>query len=67
MPGDIQGLTPGRMRYTQFTNDDGGILDDLMVANTGDHLILVVNASCKHEDVALSAPAAVRSRSRSRH
>ncbi|MFM9844078.1 MAG: glycine cleavage system aminomethyltransferase GcvT [Dongiaceae bacterium] len=53
VPGDIQGLTPGRMRYTQFTNDKGGILDDLMVANTGDHLMLVVNASRKTEDAAL--------------
>ena len=53
VPGDIQSLTPGRMRYTQFTSASGGILDDLMVANTGDHLMLVVNASRKHEDAAL--------------
>jgi len=52
VPGDIQGLVPGRMRYTQFTNEKGGILDDLMVANTGDHLMLVVNASCKTDDAA---------------
>ena len=31
---------------------DGGILDDLMVANFGDHLFLVVNAACKAEDEA---------------
>ena len=36
----------------QFTNADGGILDDLMVANFGDHLFLVVNAACKAEDEA---------------
>ena len=30
----------------------GGILDDLMVTNTGDHLILVVNAACKEADEA---------------
>jgi aminomethyltransferase len=52
VPGDIQGLVPGRMRYTQFTNANGGILDDLMVANTGDHLMLVVNAGRKVEDAA---------------
>ena len=52
VPGDIQSLTPGRMRYTQFTSPSGGILDDLMVANTGDHLMLVVNASRKTEDAA---------------
>jgi len=50
--GDLQGLEPGRMRYTLFTNDAGGILDDLMVANTGDHLMLVVNASRKEADAA---------------
>ena len=46
VPGDIAGLAPGRMRYTQFTNDVGGILDDLMVTNVGDYLFLVVNAAC---------------------
>src|SRR5215467_8569331 len=40
------------MRYTQFTSEIGGILDDLMIANTGDHLMLVVNASCKEADAA---------------
>jgi aminomethyltransferase len=49
---DIAGLAPGRMRYALFTNEAGGILDDLMVTNTGDHLILVVNAACKEADEA---------------
>lgn len=53
VPGDIAGLTPGRMRYTQFTNDAGGILDDLMVTNAGDHLFVVVNAACKDQDICL--------------
>ncbi len=52
VPADIQALAPGQMRYAQFTNESGGILDDLMVANTGDHLLLVVNASRKQADVA---------------
>jgi glycine cleavage system T protein (aminomethyltransferase) len=52
VPQDILGIAPGRQRYAQFTNDDGGILDDLMVANFGDHLFLVVNAACKVEDEA---------------
>jgi len=52
VPGDIAGLQPGQQRYTQFTNDDGGILDDLMVTSTGDHLLLVVNAACKDDDLA---------------
>jgi aminomethyltransferase len=49
---DIAGLAPGRTRYALFTNEAGGILDDLMVTNTGDHLILVVNAACKEADEA---------------
>jgi glycine cleavage system T protein (aminomethyltransferase) len=52
VPQDIQALPPGRQRYALFTNESGGILDDLMVANFGDHLFLVVNAACKAEDEA---------------
>ncbi|MBR0993412.1 glycine cleavage system aminomethyltransferase GcvT [Bradyrhizobium japonicum] len=52
VPQDIVAVAPGRQRYAQFTNEDGGILDDLMVANFGDHLFLVVNAACKDADEA---------------
>jgi aminomethyltransferase len=52
VPQDIVAIAPRRQRYAQFTNPDGGILDDLMVANFGDHLFLVVNAACKAEDEA---------------
>ncbi|MDF0497807.1 glycine cleavage system aminomethyltransferase GcvT [Bradyrhizobium yuanmingense] len=52
VPQDIVAIAAGRQRYAQFTNDDGGILDDLMVANFGDHLFLVVNAACKDADEA---------------
>jgi len=52
VPQDIVVVAPGRQRYAQFTNEDGGILDDLMVANFGDHLFLVVNAACKDADEA---------------
>ncbi len=52
VPQDIVGVAAGRQRYAQFTNDAGGILDDLMVANFGDHLFLVVNAACKEADEA---------------
>lgn len=57
VPGDIAGLAPGRMRYTQLTNEAGGILDDLMVtrpqaeADQGT-LYLVVNAARKDADFA---------------
>jgi glycine cleavage system T protein (aminomethyltransferase) len=52
VPQDILAVAPGRQRYAQFTNDDGGILDDLMVANFGSHLFLVVNAACNAADEA---------------
>ena len=52
VPQDILAVPAGRQRYAQFTNAAGGILDDLMVANFGDHLFLVVNASCKAADEA---------------
>jgi aminomethyltransferase len=52
VPQDIQALPAGRQRYAQFTNDTGGILDDLMVTNLADRLFVVVNAACKAEDEA---------------
>ena len=52
VPVDILGLAPGRLRYAFFTNEQGGIIDDLMVANCGEHLLLVVNAACKEADEA---------------
>src|SRR3954464_7556010 len=68
VPADIVNLAPGRQRYTQFTNDDGGILDDLMVTRSADPaedgvLFLVVNAATKEADYAHLAarfPAGVR-------
>ena len=57
-PGDFLSLEPGQQRYTQFTNEQGGILDDLMVTRPADdgsdgNLFLVVNAACKEQDFAL--------------
>jgi aminomethyltransferase len=52
VPQDILGVAAGRQRYAQFTNYAGGILDDLMVANFGSHLFVVVNAACKAPDEA---------------
>jgi aminomethyltransferase len=52
VPVDIIDLPVGKQRYALFTNDDGGILDDLMVTNYGDHLYVVVNAACKEQDIA---------------
>lgn len=55
VPADIKGLKPGQVRYTQLLNDEGGILDDLMIArpahsSASGYLGLVVNAACKEKD-----------------
>lgn len=52
LPIDVIDLPLNQQRYALFTNAQGGILDDLMVTNRGDHFLLVVNAGRKHEDVA---------------
>ncbi|CCN34023.1 Aminomethyltransferase [Vibrio nigripulchritudo SO65] len=52
VPVDIVDLPVGNQRYAFFTNEEGGIMDDLMVANFGDHLFVVVNAACKEQDIA---------------
>lgn len=53
MPGALQVLKPGKMRYTLLLNDEGGIEDDLMVTRTHEAegtLYVVVNAACKDKD-----------------
>lgn len=51
VPGDIASLKPGQLRYTVLLNDDGGIIDDLMITRWDDTtLYLVVNAACKEKD-----------------
>ena len=51
MPVDVASLAEGRQRYGLFTNEAGGVLDDLMFANRGDHLFVVVNAGRKAHDI----------------
>ena len=52
VPIDVVDLPVGQQRYALFTNDAGGILDDFMATNAGDHLFVVVNAACKAADTA---------------
>ena len=52
IPVDLLNLPKGRQRYGFFTNENGGILDDLMIANRGDDFFIVVNAACKEADLA---------------
>ncbi len=52
VPVDIMDLPTGKQRYALFTNEQGGLEDDLMVSQFGDHLFVVVNAACKTQDIA---------------
>ncbi len=57
IPADIVNLKPGQQRYSQFLNEDGGVLDDIMVTRSADPdedgtLMVVVNAGCKDADFA---------------
>ncbi len=52
IPMNVFDLGVDRQRYGFFTNEQGGILDDLMFANRGDHIFVVVNAACKDADIA---------------
>ncbi|MGI9498638.1 MAG: glycine cleavage system aminomethyltransferase GcvT [Geminicoccaceae bacterium] len=51
VPSSITTLASGKARYTVLTNDDGGILDDLIISNAGDHLFVVVNAAMRDQDI----------------
>lgn len=51
VPMDIVNLPVMQQRYAMFTNQQGGVMDDLMVTNAGSHLFLVVNAACKQQDI----------------
>jgi aminomethyltransferase len=52
VPGDVGGLAEGRLRYTLFTNQQGGVLDDLIVGRAAGGLLVVVNAGCRAADLA---------------
>ncbi|MBT5765730.1 MAG: glycine cleavage system aminomethyltransferase GcvT [Kordiimonadaceae bacterium] len=51
VPGNIIDLKENRIRYTTFTNEKGGILDDLMITKRSDDIFMVVNAACKEQDI----------------
>ena len=52
VPGNIIDLKPNRIRYTMFTDKNGGILDDLMITKRENDIFMVVNAACKEQDIA---------------
>ena len=50
-PASVATIEPGRQRYGLLTNDDGGVIDDLIITNRGDHIMLVVNAARREVDL----------------
>lgn len=54
MPADLEGLAPLHSTYTLLMNEEGGVHDDLIVTRlTDQRFMLVVNAACKYEDLAI--------------
>lgn len=51
LPGDIKGLSAGKMRYSLLLAENGGILDDLMVTRRADDIYIVVNGAVKYDDI----------------
>jgi aminomethyltransferase len=52
VPADVQGLGINHQTYALFTNEDGGVLDDLIITRwDAARFFLVVNAACKEQDI----------------
>jgi aminomethyltransferase len=51
LPGELQLLKEGRLRYSMLLSEDGGIIDDLMATRRADHFYVVVNGATKHDDI----------------
>ena len=49
-PSDISGLKSGTQKYTVLTNNDGGIIDDIIITRIDSGLMIIVNAACKDKD-----------------
>jgi glycine cleavage system T protein (aminomethyltransferase) len=51
LSNDLDRIGPGQAQYTLLTNDDGGIVDDLIVyERDSERLLLIVNASNREAD-----------------
>jgi aminomethyltransferase len=51
LPGDLQGLSDMKPKYSLLLDDDGGIIDDLMATRRGEDFYIVVNGATKHGDI----------------
>ena len=53
VPVDVMALADNQQTYALFTNESGGVLDDLIITRWDENrFFLVVNAACKAQDIA---------------
>jgi aminomethyltransferase len=51
LPADLQGLADMKLKYSLLLDEDGGIMDDLMITRRGEDFYIVVNGATKHGDI----------------
>ena len=51
LPGDLVSLADMKLKYSLLLDEDGGIIDDLMVTRRGEDFYIVVNGATKHGDI----------------
>jgi len=48
---DVQNMPEGMGSLSLITNDNGGVIDDCIVTNAGDHIYMVINAGHEDKDI----------------
>jgi aminomethyltransferase len=49
---DVPDIAAGTATLSLLINERGGIIDDTIITNFGDHIFMVINAGCKDKDLA---------------
>ena len=51
IPADLKSLRINHSKYSFLLNNDGGIIDDLIVTKTEKGFCIILNAACKENDI----------------
>ena len=51
IPSDLKSLKLNHSKYSFLLNDNGGIIDDLIVTKTNKGFCIILNAACKENDI----------------
>ncbi len=51
IPSDLKSLKVNHSKYSFLLNDDGGIIDDLIITKTNKGFCIMLNAACKENDI----------------